>query len=124
MYKVEGYLWDLPEGIDTLQVKKLKFHVTDPAELAKLERIFSSYKSRDPTWVSPLSHVGGAHIKLSASGFVSKLTREAAALPTSKWTHRPARIMFKIRPYRFTGQNGVIVRGGSATLQMLEFLVY
>lgn len=124
MYKVEGYLWELPEGAETLQVKKLKFHITDPKEAEKLERIFNVYKSHNPSWVSPLSHVGGAHLKLSASGFISKLTREAAVLPISKWTHRPARVMFKIKPYRFTNQDGIIIHGGIATLQLMEFLVY
>lgn len=123
MYKVDGYIWELPEGIETMQVKKLKFRITDPKEVEKLERIFQAYKSRNPTWVSPLSHAGGAHLKLATSGFISKLTRETAILPISKWAHRPARVMFKIKPYRFTNQDGIIIHGGTATLQLLEFLV-
>lgn len=124
MYKVDGYIWDLPEGIETMQVKKLKFHITDPKEVEKLERIFNMYKSRNPAWVAPLSYAGGPHLKLSVSGLISKLTREAVALPTAKWAHRPARVTFKIRPYRFINSDGIIINGGSAVLHTLEFTVY
>lgn len=129
MYSVEGYFRELPPEAQTSlgSVKKLEFNVTDPEQLKKLENIFDSYRRHHPSWVAPRRLGGrdayGVFLKLNAPGLVQKASATALRLPLEQWIHRPARVSFSIKPYRFTNQQGIIIIGGTAQFQGLEFLV-
>lgn len=129
MYSIEGYFRELPPEAQTSLacVKKLELNVTDRDEIQKLNNIFNQYRTQHPSWVSPKRSGGndayGIFLKLNTAGLLLKTGAASLRLPLDKWLNRPVIVRFSIKPYRFFNQQGVMIIGGSAQLQGLEFSV-
>ncbi len=127
-YVVEGYLRELPPEAKTSlgSVKKLELNITDPVQIEKLERIFQTYIANHPVWIAPRRHGGrdayGVFLKLNTTGLVVKTDAASLRLPLEQWLNRPAKVSFRIKPYRFINQQGVVLVGGTAQLVTFSLL--